>query len=183
MTIPELTILMAVIASCSFFLFLGIREAKWVTDISDYLPLKKYLNSGTYRSTTVAAGMSLATVMVALLNLAPIMGIGLFVTIATYILGLALLYWFIPKIMKANTQNKSIPGFLESTYSSKFVGNTATLFSLLGYLSIFAMELLVGVTVVKFFFGEYILWFAALYFCFLVFYTWVKWLSGNSCNR
>ena len=147
------------------------RVRKSIEDLSDFFPLKREYSSRQFRSTTVAAGMSLATVMIAFINLSPFLGISLAISVLTFCLSFVILYYCAPAIMHRNSGNQSIQGFLGSAYKSDAVKKTALIFSLLGYLSIFSMELLVGVTVLTPFLGEWVLAFAFVYLVFLVSYS------------
>jgi len=84
-----LTVIAAISLPASMYLILAFRERTNIRSVEDFLPLRRYLSAEHVSATVVAAGMSMATVMVALLNLAPILGIALFLTIATYALGFA----------------------------------------------------------------------------------------------
>jgi Na+/proline symporter len=170
--------LLSVVVCCTLYLWVGGRESQSVRSLTDYLPLRRYLNAHEYRGTTVAAGMSLATVLIALVNLSPLMGVALFVTVITYAGSFGLLYFAVPRILMNNPENRTVPGFLGHTYNSTFVERVAGAFTLIGYLSIFAMELLVGVTVLAPFFERQLLLFSLLFFAFLVTYTWLSGFRG-----
>ncbi len=164
-------VLFTVILVTSFFLYISYKETRNIKSISDFLPIKRFMKASEYKSTTVAAGMSLATVMIALINLSPFMGISLFITIITYATGFLALYYAIPKIQKLNFNNDTIPVFLGKQYNSETVKRTSSVFSIIGYSSIFAMELIVGVTIFSPFFSNYALAFAIFFFIFLLTYT------------
>lgn len=170
--------LLAVIVSCTVYILIARREMKSVRSIADYLPLRRTLTAAQYRGTTVAAGMSLATVMIALINLGPIFGVSLLITVATYCIGFVLLLRFIDRIMQKNPENLALPEYVGRQYDSPGLGKVAGGFVFVGYLSIFAMELLVGVTIMEPFFPNAILAFAGVYFLFLVTYTWLSGFRG-----
>ena len=81
------------------FLYFGLayRERQNILDIRDFFPLKRSISTGEYRSTTIAAGMSLATVIIAFINLAPFLGITLFVSVISYSASFLLLYRIVIK--------------------------------------------------------------------------------------
>ena len=73
--------------------------------------------------------------------------------------------------MEANPQNDTIQAYLGKIYKSPSVKYIALFFSLIGYISIFSMELLVGVTVLQPFLGEKVLAFAIVYLIFIISYS------------
>ena len=147
------------------------KERKNIFDIKDFFPLKRTISTSEFRSTTVAAGMSLATVIIAFINVAPSMGITLFVAVISYSLSYLILHFCAGRIMKANPDNVTLQAYLGKSYDSSSVKNIALFFSLIGYISIFSMELLVGVTVLLPFLGKGVLAFAFLYLIFIIIYS------------
>ena len=137
----------AVLLPAIIYFVQAYREQKNVLDIRDFFPLKRTISTGEYRSTTIAAGMSLATVIIAFINLAPLMGLTLFVPVVSYSISFLILYICVPRIMEANPTNDTIQAYLGKSYSSSSVKYIALFFSIIGYISIFSMELLVGVNV------------------------------------
>jgi Na+/proline symporter len=150
---------------------LALIERRHVHGLRDFFPLTHFLRSDQYGRSTAAAGISLATVILALVNLTPILGLGLLVTIASYAASFVLLYFCAPTILRANPNNDTIQAFLGKSFGSAHVRDTALFFTFIGYTSIFAMELLVGVTVLEPFFGSNTLIFASVYLVFLVLYS------------
>lgn len=161
----------AVLLPAILYFVQASRERKNITDILDFFPLKRSISTGEYRSTTIAAGMSLATVIIAFINLAPLLGITLFVAVISYSISFLILYTCVDRIMEANPANETIQAYLGKSYGSPSVKRIALFFSLIGYISIFSMELLVGVTVLKPFLGESVLVFALLYLAFIIIYS------------
>ena len=142
-----------------------------VTSPSDFFPLKRILSGREYRATTVAASMSLATVMIYFINFSALMGAALFVNVISFCASIVLMWFLVPRLMDLNPDNLTVQSFLGRQYDSRFIRNTSQCFTLIGYLSIFSVELLVGVTVLSPFFGNYVLLFAALYLVFLLVYS------------
>lgn len=161
----------AILLPAVLYFYQALKERKNIEDIRDFFPLKRSITTAEYRSTTVAAGMSLATVIIAFINLAPLMGMTLFVSVASFALSFLILYPCAGRIMEANPENDSIQTFLGKTYQSRVVRAVALWFSVIGYLSIFSMELLVGVTVLEPFLGNNVLLFALLYLVFVIVYS------------
>lgn len=153
------------------YLRLAVRESAAISTVHDFLPLKRYLSSRSVSATVVAAGMSMATVMVALVNLAPLIGSALFVTILTFAIGFCFLAAAVPRILEANPRNLVLQAYLAEAFGSRAVGVVATLFTVVGYLSIFAMELLVGTSILEPVLGSWTLAFATIYLLFLLVYS------------
>lgn len=164
-------VLSAILLPAILYFWLALIERKHVHGLEDFFPLTHFLQSDQYGRSTAAAGISLATVILALVNLAPVLGLGLLVTIASYAASFVLLYFCAPTILRANPDNDTIQAFLGKSYDSGQVRDVALIFTFVGYTSIFAMELLVGVTVLEPFFGSYTLVFATIYLVFLVLYS------------
>ena len=164
-------VFIAVLLPAILYFVQALKEQKNIVDIRDFFPLRRTISTGEYRSTTIAAGMSLATVIIAFINLAPHLGITLFVSVVSYSVSFLILYTCVDRIMDANPTNDTIQAYLGKSYESPGVKYIALIFSLIGYVSIFSMELLVGVTVLKPFLGEKVLVFALLYLIFIIIYS------------
>lgn len=164
-------VFLAILLPCFLYVWLALKERPYVKSLSDFFPLTRHLESVTYSRSTVSAGVSLATVILALVNLAPFLGLSLFVTIASYALSFVVLRWGASAILQANPDNDTLQGWLGNAYGSSQVRLTALFFSFVGYVSIFSMELLVGVTVLEPFLGKSVLAFAFIYLIFMVAYS------------
>ena len=173
-----ITVLAALLLPGILYICIAVRSAKQIHSVLEFLPLKRFLPADTVGATVVAAGMSMATVMVALINLSPLLGAALFSTVITYTGGLLLLSIGVKRIMRLNTDNLVLQAFLGREYSSSAVRNAATVFTLVGYLSVFSMELLASVVLLEPFFGSYILGFAFIYLVFLLVYTGLSGFRG-----
>lgn len=165
------TVFAAVLLPAVIYFNAAFRERKNILNIQDFFPLKRSLQSGEFRSTTIAAGMSLATVIIAFINLAPFMGLTLLVSVVSYSISYLLLYLCTERIMLANPNNDTIQSYLGKSYKSYNVKRIALFFSLISYISIFSMELLVGVTVLKPFLGDSVITFALIYLAFIISYS------------
>lgn len=161
----------AILLPCVFYVWLALRERPYIKSLADFFPLTHHLKSGEYSRSTVSAGVSLATVILALVNLAPFLGLALLVTIGSYALSFVILRWKAAAIIEANPRCDTLQGWLGDAYQSSTVRLVALLFSFVGYVSIFSMELLVGVTVLEPFLGKSVLSFAFLYLLFMIAYS------------
>src|SRR5215211_7717032 len=122
----------AILLPAGLYVWLAMKERKAVKSISDFFPLTRFLDGGTYGRSTAAAGVSLATVILALVNLAPLLGISLLVTISSYAISFVALYFCAPAILQANPGNDTIQTFLGKAYGRTQVRNIALVFSFLG---------------------------------------------------
>lgn len=164
-------VIIAIFVPAAIFYAKAKREQRSIRGIEDFFPLRRSLSVREYRSTTVAAGMSLATVFIAFINLSPFLGMTLLVSALTMGLAFFLLYFFVPKIMDYNKNNDSIQSYLGKSYDSEMLRRMSIFFSLVGYISIFSMELIVGVTVIEPFLGDHVIAFSSVYFVFIIFYS------------
>ena len=170
-TISTVTVFAAILLPAVLYFWLALRERPNVKSIRDFFPLTRFLEGEEYGRSTAAAGVSLATVILTLVNLSPIFGISLLVTIFSYALSFVVLYFCARRILRANPRNETVQSFLGRTYESQTVRNVALLFSFVGYISIFSMELIVGVTVLQPFLGEQVLAFSVVYLVFIIAYS------------
>jgi Na+/proline symporter len=161
----------AILLPCILYVWIALKERRHVKSLAEFFPLTRHLEGGAYSRSTVSAGVSLATVILALVNLAPFLGLSLFVTIASYVTSFILLRWSAGVILAANPSNDTLQGWLGMRYASSPVRLTATIFSFVGYVSIFSMELLVGVTVLEPFLGKGVIAFAFVYLLFMIAYS------------
>ena len=168
---PQLIVLAAILLPAALYLGLALRENRRGITIGTFYPLSRFLPGRQFGRSTAAAGVSLATVVLALLNLAPLMGLGLLVTILSYSASFLLLYFVAPTILRANRENQTLQSFLGSSYRSEAVRIASLIFSFLGYASIFSMELIVGVTVLEPIFPNSVLLAATLFLLFIITYS------------
>lgn len=164
-------VILAILLPAVLYFYLAVKANRSMRDFATFFPLSKFVGGDEFGRSTAAAGVSLATVLLALVNLAPFIGIGLFVTISSYVASFVLLYWCAPRILAANPDNDTIQAYLGKAYDSRLLERVSVLFSFIGIVSIFAMELLVGVTVLEPFMGERVYIFSALYLVFIVGYS------------
>lgn len=145
-------IIIALAAAFIFYigigLFLGVR-AKSVADILPLSPQKmaEVKSSGEFSASTVATSISLATVVLAFFELADSFGLWLFWSVITTALGLLSVRLFAKRIWARITTYEYRPtlnDFLGREYNSKSVRTVSAICTSLGFLSAFALELIVG---------------------------------------
>ena len=166
-----IAVVAAVITPALLYFYLAWKANASINGLGSFFPLSKFVSGDEFGRSTASAGVSLATVILALVNLAPFLGIGLLVTIASYVASFVLLYWCTSTILSANPENDTIQTFLAKSYGSLSLEKVAVGFSFIGLISVFAMELLVGVTVLEPFMGESVFAFSGLYLLFIVGYS------------
>jgi len=167
---PKLAVALVLLTTALGFIAIGWRARRTITSVFQFLPLERRLSADKVGATVVAAGMSMATVMAALVNLAPYLGSALFATVLTFAGGILLVSFGVPRIMRANPQNLVLQEFLGEAYSSPAIRRAATLFTLVGLLSIFSMEILVCVSILEPFFGEATMAFSLAYLTIVLVY-------------
>src|SRR5687768_4792362 len=118
-TISTVTVFAAILLPAVLYFWLALKERPNVRSISDFFPLTRFLNGEVYGRSTAAAGVSLATVILTLVNLAPILGVSLLVTICSYALSFVILYFCARRILRANPENETVQSFLGATYKSQ----------------------------------------------------------------
>ena len=105
-------VLAAVLLPCGLYVWLALKERPNVRSLADFFPLTRHLESGKYSRATVSAGVSLATVILALVNLAPFLGLSLLVTIGSYAFSFVILRRAARRILEANPTNDTLQGWL-----------------------------------------------------------------------
>jgi Na+/proline symporter len=152
-------VIAALLVSFLVYLLVGLRLHRKKRSVADFMPMggsRKFVrSSGEFSASTVATTLSLATVVIAFFELAPVMGGWLYWCVFTTALGL----WLVQRLSRrifiklkagggaAVKQSRSLHEFLGNTYtsgSSRRVRLIAAGCTLLGFLAAFAVELTVG---------------------------------------
>ncbi|MCG8093093.1 MAG: hypothetical protein JAZ17_05605 [Candidatus Thiodiazotropha endolucinida] len=163
---------MAFTLPVSFFAFSIYRHYRTASlEIDNFFPLHRVLNIRQYASTTIATGLSLSTVFIAVLDLSPVFKIYLIFAAITYALGLFLLYILADRILARNPDNLTLPGFLGDKYTDKSLSFISGLFVLIGYMSIFGLEVLVGTKILGVYFPGFGQSIGFFYVIFMIGYT------------
>lgn len=145
-------IISALVLSLIIYLYIGFFYKKSIHRISDIIPVIKNTtasvsNSKEFSASTVATTISLATVIVAFFELVPALGWWLMWPVVTTAFGLWLFSKLVKKIwerMKKYDHRPSLHEFLGIEFSSKKVALVGSVFTVVGYLTAFAVELTVG---------------------------------------
>lgn len=147
---------LAVILSLGFSVVLYLGIGAWygsrIRGLADLLPLlsggqAKVVNHREFAASTVAASISLATVLVAFYELVPALGFWLLWTAITTALGLLLFGALTTRIwmkMAAYDYRPTLHAYLGAEFGSPNLALVASVFTAIGYLSAFAVELTVG---------------------------------------
>jgi len=145
-------VLIALLVSIVIYMIIGITLSKTTRELGDMIPLvfgkQASVNStGEFSASTVAATISLATVIVAYFELVPAFGIWLMWTVLTTSLGFILLWFLAPRIwskMMEYDHRPTLHEFLGTEFHSPVVAMVGAICTSIGFLLIFAVELSVG---------------------------------------
>ena len=145
-------IIIALIAAFIFYISIGLFLGRRAKSVADILPLStknmaEVKSSGEFSASTVATTISLATVILAFFELADSFGLWLFWSVITTALGLLSVRLFAKRIWARITTygyRPTLNDFLGKEYNSKSVRLVSAICTSLGFLSAFALELIVG---------------------------------------
>jgi Na+/proline symporter len=145
-------VLIALAVSISLYLGMGLRYSRDIRGLGDILPLllgrrARVENHREFAASTVAATISLATVIVAFFELVPALGLWLLWTAITTALGLLVFSILVPRIwtkMSGYDYRPTIHAYLGTEFDNKGLALVASVCTAIGYLSAFAVELTVG---------------------------------------
>lgn len=140
------------IVSILICIMIALRHSMKVKGIADIFPLilgrtAQVHDYREFSASTVAATISLATVVIAFYELAPFLGLWLLWPAITTAMGL----WYfnaltgrVWKKMSTYTFRPTLHAYLGTEYNSKHLAFIASLFTVIGYLTAFAVELTVS---------------------------------------
>jgi Na+/proline symporter len=142
----------AFILSLFVCIVIGALHSTRVRSLADVLPVvfgrnAKVASSKEFSSSTVAASISLATVLVAFYELVPALGLWLLWPAITTAMGLAVFGLLARRIWAKISDYEfrpTIHAYLGTEYGSDRLALIASVFTALGYLTAFAVELTVG---------------------------------------
>lgn len=145
-------VITALTLSILIYLSIGFFYKKSIKRISDIIPVIKNTtasvsNSKEFSASTTATTISLATVIVAFFELVPGLGWWLLWPVLTTAFGLWLFGTLVKKIwsrMNKYDHRPSLHEFLGIEFGSKKVAMVGSIFTVVGYLTAFAVELTVG---------------------------------------
>ncbi len=145
-------VLIAIVLSATFYIGLGFYYRKGVINLSDIIPVirgrkAKVNGENEFSSSTVATSISLATVIIAFFELIPISGLWLFWAVITTALGFWLFSVLSRRIwtkLSFYDHRPSIHEYISTEFNSKTVGVIASISTAIGYLCMFAVELIVS---------------------------------------
>lgn len=147
----EIVILSSIILSSIIFLGIGFSTSSNNKSLADFIPItlgrSHVRNSTEFSSSTVATTVSLATIVISYFQLADYFGLWLLWTVLTTAIGMFWLSKTSPRILKKLSvydHRPSLHEYLGIEYSSVIVKVVGAICSGVGFLLIFATELLVG---------------------------------------
>ena len=146
------TVITALLFALVVYIAVGLFVGSRAKGIADLLPVVRsrqaqVKNSSEFSSSTVATTISLATVIMAFFELAQYMGIWLFWTVITTSAGLFVVRLFAKRIWDRISVYDHCPTlheFLGKEFDSQAVSTVGAVFTSLGFLGAFAVELTVG---------------------------------------
>lgn len=180
----EVVVIVGMLISSLIYIYIGISLKKKNKSIADFLPISRgkfqaKINSvDEFSTSTVATTVSLATIILAYFELAGYFGFVLFWTVITTTIGMLLVSILAKRIwnkMSTYDFKPSLHEYLGVEYNSKTVALVASICTSLGFLLIFATELIVGSRFLAGLVPQIPEWFTVLFLTFVgFFYT----LSG-----
>lgn len=149
----EVTALIATLVSVAVYLGLGFALGRRTKNLADHLPVTtghqaRVASTAEFSASTVAATISLATVVLAFFELAPYLGTWLLWTVVTTVAGIAVVRLALRKILARmapyGKHRPTLHEFLGREYDSSLVALIGAACTSLGFLGAFAVELTVG---------------------------------------
>ena len=145
-------VLSALLVSSIVYLYMGFTESRFNRNLGDLLPVvfgrnARVDSTDEFRASTVATTVSLATIILAYFELAGYFGLYLLWTAITTAIGMVLVSVAAPRIwekLASYDHRPSLHEFLGAEFSSPTVAFVASLCTSIGFLLIFATELIVG---------------------------------------
>lgn len=145
-------VISALTISIIFYIGLGLVYKRDIHSLGDIIPIikggvAKVKGNNEFSASTVATSISLATVILAFFDLIPSSGLWLFWAVITTSLGFLFFSFLSKRIwqkLSVYTHRPSLHEFIGTEFNSRRVGVIAALFTSIGYLCMFAVELTVG---------------------------------------
>ncbi len=144
------------------YLLIAVEDFRTISSVDDFFVYRQRLTVRGVFSTFYASGMSLATVFIAFMRLAPDLGVALIWAVAFYALGHLLLWVIIPRIKTVIADGQTIHTFLGTRYGSDTIRRVGSAATVIGFIGVFATELIVGTYIFEILFGEGSSYWAAL---------------------
>ncbi len=136
------------------YLRIAVQDFGTITSVDDFFIYRRRLTARGVFSTFYASGMSLATVFIAFMRLAPQLGLALIWAVAFYALGHLLLWVLIPRIKGMIAEGQTIHTFLGDRYGSDTMRRVGSGATVIGFIGVFATELIVGTYIFENLFGS-----------------------------
>lgn len=128
------------------YLSVAFRSLRTMESIDDFFIYNRKLRDTSVFSATFSAEMSLATVFIAFMTLAAIMGLNLVFAMITFVAGQFVLWLTIPAVKRKVFWGETLQTFLGESFSSPTLRRIASATSVLGFIGLFSTEILVGTT-------------------------------------
>ncbi len=141
---------------------IAVQDFAAVRSVDDFFVYRRRLDARGVFSTFYASGMSLATVFIAFMQLAPDLGLALLWAVLFYSAGHLLLWLLIPRIKTMIDRGETIHTFLGQRYASPAMRRAGSVATVVGFVGVFATELIVGTYIFESLFGPGSSYWAAL---------------------
>jgi len=136
--------LLSIAISLSFYLGISVRDYRLSQGLGDYFFYDWALGNRSIAATIFASGMSLATVVIALLDLGRVFGTAVIWAPITYCLGWFTLVLAAPAIRSNTTLHDTIHTFLGKSYESRSLLLVSSWATIVGFVGTFATEIIAG---------------------------------------
>ena len=139
-----------VLGTCIVYTIIALYFRTRTQDLDDYFISNRTLNLQWEFASFYAAGLSLATVFIAFIELSPSLGIQILWSPITYISGFLSIGMLTPYIVGHTKGKLTLHGFLGHRYQSPTTQFVASTVSTVAFGGRFAAELIVGTQILKF---------------------------------
>jgi solute:Na+ symporter, SSS family len=139
-----------VIVTCIAYIIIALRFRTRTEELDDYFISNRTLTLQWEFASFYAAGLSLATVFIAFLEVAPYLGIQILWSPITYISGFFIISMLTPFIIRRTNGKLTLHGFLGHRYQSPTTQFVASTVSTVAFGGRFAAELIVGTQILQF---------------------------------
>lgn len=133
--------LISILLSLIAYLVIGRSDYYQTKNLKQYFFYDWTLSSRYVSETIFASGMSLSTVVIALLQLGLIFGIGLSWATLSYCLGWGILIFASPLIKQSTHKSDTLHTFIGATYGSPLLTKVASTTTIIGFVGTYSVEL------------------------------------------
>ena len=144
MSIVATAAFVGTLISLAIYLWMAVSDSRLASNLKQYFFYDWSLSGRAIAATIFASGMSLATVIIALLQLGCIFGLALYWATITYCMGWIVLVCVVPLIRRQIHPTETLNTYLGRVYGSRTVTKVASTATIIGFIGTFSVELLAG---------------------------------------